>query len=98
MGGVDWDLFLVLLCLAEDEVESPTFFWLKIRPGLIWPQVGNLPSNGRLEQSKPKGKLPHENLVFQLPRVGEPVKKIVIKENGGCYITGGYFSSRNSGG
>jgi hypothetical protein len=85
----------VLLCLEEVEVESLTFSWLKIRPGFIWPWVGNIPSNGHLEKRSPKGRLPHENFVLQLSWVDKPVKKIVLKEIGGFNFSEGYFAIRN---
>jgi hypothetical protein len=97
-GGVAWGIFPELHCLEKVEVKSLTFSWPKIGAGLIWPWVGNLPLNGRLEQRKPKGRLPHENYVLQLPWVGKPVKKIILKEIGGFNFSGGYFSTRNLGG
>jgi hypothetical protein len=94
-GGVAWGLFLVLHFMEKVEVESLTFSWPKIGLGFIWPWVGNIPSNGHLEKSSPKGRLPHENVVLQLSWVDKHVKKIVLKEIGGFNFSEGYFSIRN---
>jgi hypothetical protein len=77
--GEVWDLSLEFLFLVKVGVENRTSFWLKIGPGSIWLWVDSLPSNGCLEKRKPLGRLPHENLVFQLSWVGEPIKKIVLR-------------------
>jgi len=96
-GRMDWGIFLMCLYLAYVRVESLTYYWHNIGLGSIWPLGDNLQSNGCLDKRKPKGILPHESTVFQLSWVGEPVKKIVLKEIGGNYLTRGYFASRKYG-